>query len=257
MVKRVGIVNTSAPPKTLFDFTTWDQISEPDMKPRIPGCTLTLRVNFRRHSILSRPWGYHTVFAHVTWMKTCEIARNITKRDRSRPDLQKCQVSCACQTETICSKGAAEKIHLKMKAQLLSPFLASVRSHSEHGNLRGNFPRDCPLEPPRPPANRQSSRVNPHGKNTLRGHMWTHWLAKENQTISDIQMSRTKCLLKHVQGHGGDWYFKMRPSMLDCESVNGFLNVTALGVMLLFLEIHILVRKGVFLELNYKPVRIS
>lgn len=39
------IVNTSAPPKTLFDFTTWDQISEPDMKPRIPGCTLTLRVN--------------------------------------------------------------------------------------------------------------------------------------------------------------------------------------------------------------------
>jgi hypothetical protein len=42
------IVNTSAPPKTLFDFTTWIKFQKPIwryMKPRIPGCTLTLRVN--------------------------------------------------------------------------------------------------------------------------------------------------------------------------------------------------------------------
>jgi hypothetical protein len=69
---------------------------------------------FRRHSSLSRPWGYNiiTVFAHVTWMKTCEIARNITKRDRSRPDLQKCQVSCACQTETIYVPKALQKKYI-------------------------------------------------------------------------------------------------------------------------------------------------
>ena len=170
-------------------------------------------------------------------MKTCEIARNITKRDRSRPDLQKCQVSCACQTETICSKGAAEKIHLKMKAQCCPHFWPACAVTANMEISEETFPRDCPLEPPRPPANRQSSRVNPHGKNTLRGHMWTHWLAKENQTISDIQMSRTKCLLKHVQDMVAIDISKMRPSMLDCESVNGFLNVTALGVMLLFLEI--------------------
>ena len=138
----------------------------------------------------------------------------------------------------ICSKGAAEKIHLKMKAQCCPHFWPACAVTANMEISEETFPRDCPHEPPRPPANRQSSRVNPHGKNTLRGHMWTHWLAKENQTY--------KCLEPSVCCHCSSmfrtwWWFIFQRWDLQCwivkESVKGFLNLTALGVMLLFLEI--------------------
>ena len=157
---------------------------------------------FRRHSILSRPWGY-ILFLRMwlgwTHAKLHAASQNgIDLESRTGPAKMSSLFLHAKQKQY--TKGAAEQIsgaHLRTVNQA-----ASSRTAIEHLT-------------------------------------WTHvdTLANENQTISYIQMSIEPSVCSSMFRTW--WWLIFQRWDLQCwiARVSRFLNLTALGVMLLFLEI--------------------